>query len=79
MKQRLSMKTFHGMPDNAVKTQIWTAIAVYVQVAIVCIRLGLKLATPLDTTNSECRLVQGSPTDSYTYANCSAIRAPRHL
>lgn len=35
------VKSFFGTPENAVKTQIWTAAAVYVLVAIVRKRLGL--------------------------------------
>ena len=43
IKQHLRIKAFYGISENAVKTQIWTAIAVYVQVAIVRKRLGLEL------------------------------------
>ena len=35
IKQHLRIKAFYGTSDNAVKTQIWTAISVYVLVAIV--------------------------------------------
>ena len=35
IKQHLRIKAFYGTSDNAVKTQIWTAIGVYVLVAIV--------------------------------------------
>jgi len=41
IKQHLRIKAFYGLSENAVKTQIWTAIAVYVLVAIVRKRLGL--------------------------------------
>ena len=34
IKQNLRIKTFYGTSDNAVKTQIWIAICVYVLVAI---------------------------------------------
>ena len=37
----LTLKAFYGTSENAVKTQIWTAIAVYVLVAIVKKRLVL--------------------------------------
>ncbi len=43
IKQHLRIKAFYGVSENAVKTQIWTAIAVYVLVAIVRKRLGLDL------------------------------------
>jgi len=42
LKQHLRIKAFYGTSENAVKTQIWTAISVYVLVAIVKKRLGLK-------------------------------------
>ncbi|HTU03484.1 MAG TPA: IS4 family transposase [Candidatus Sulfotelmatobacter sp.] len=41
IKQHLRIKAFYGTSENAVKTQIWTAIAVYVLVAIVKKRLRL--------------------------------------
>lgn len=40
IKQHLRIKAFFGTSENAVKTQIWVAIAVYVLVAIVKKRLG---------------------------------------
>jgi hypothetical protein len=40
IKQHLRIKAFFGTSENAVKTQIWIAIAVYVLVAIVKKRLG---------------------------------------
>ena len=41
IKQHLRIKSFYGTNENAVKTQIWIAISVYVLVAIVRKRLGL--------------------------------------
>jgi hypothetical protein len=41
IKQHLRIKAFYGNSENAVKTQIWTAIAVYVLIAIVKKRLAL--------------------------------------
>ena len=40
IKQHLRIKRFYGTTENAVKTQIWIAIAVYVLVAIVKKRLA---------------------------------------
>lgn len=40
IKQHLRIKRFYGTTENAVKTQIWIAIAVYVLVAIVKKRLN---------------------------------------
>jgi hypothetical protein len=41
IKQHLRIKRFFGTSENAVKTQIWIAVSVYVLVAIVKKRLGL--------------------------------------
>lgn len=43
IKQNLRVKAFYGTSENAVKTQIWIAVSVYVLVAIVCKRLDLKV------------------------------------
>jgi transposase len=42
IKQHLRIKKFYGTSDNAVKTQIWIAVSVYVLVAIVKKRLALE-------------------------------------
>jgi len=41
IKQHLRIKSFYGTTENAVKTQIWTAVTVYVLVAIIKKRLKL--------------------------------------
>lgn len=41
IKQHLRIKRFYGTSENAVKTQIWTAVSVYVLVAIIKKRLHL--------------------------------------
>jgi IS4 transposase len=47
IKQHLRIKRFYGTSENAVKTQIWIAVSVYVLAAIV--RKRLKLEAPLYT------------------------------
>ena len=42
IKQHLRIKAFFGTSENAVKAQIWSAVCVYVLVAIVKKRLGIK-------------------------------------
>lgn len=42
LKQNLRIKSFFGLSENAVRTQIWIAVTVYVLVAIVKKRLQLK-------------------------------------
>jgi len=44
IKQHLRIKTFYGTSENAVKTQIWTAITVYVLVAVIRKRLNLQMS-----------------------------------
>ena len=44
MKQHLRIPKFYGLSENAVKTQVWIAISVYVLLAIVRKRLGLELS-----------------------------------
>jgi len=44
IKQHLRINAFYGTSENAVKTQIWTALSVYVLVAIVKKRLGLDVS-----------------------------------
>ena len=41
IKQHLRIKTFYGTSPNAVKTQIWTAVSIYLLVAILKKRLHL--------------------------------------
>ena len=43
IKQHLRIKAFYGTSKNAVKTQIWIAIAVYVLIAIIKKRLDLDI------------------------------------
>jgi hypothetical protein len=44
IKQHLRIKSFYGTSDNAVRTQVWIAIAVYVLVALLKKRLKLPLS-----------------------------------
>ncbi len=44
IKQNLRIKHFYGTSENAVKTQVWIAICVYVLVAIVRKELRLHLS-----------------------------------
>jgi hypothetical protein len=44
IKQHLRIKSFYGTSENAVKTQIWIAVSVYVLVAIARKRLELEMS-----------------------------------
>ena len=43
IKQHLRIKAFYGTSENAVKTQIWIAISIYVLIAIIKKRLKIKM------------------------------------
>ena len=49
IKQHLRIKAFYGTSENAVKTQVWIAVSVYVLVAIIkkCLQLPYSLYTIL--------------------------------
>jgi hypothetical protein len=49
VKQHLRIKRFYGTSENAVKTQVWIAVSVYVLVAIIKkeLQLDASLHTPL--------------------------------
>lgn len=72
IKQHLRIKRFFGTSENAVKTQIWIAVSVYVLVAIVKKRLGsdASLYTFLQilsvTLFEKMPLQQAFPGDDYT-------------
>lgn len=44
IKQHLRIKSFYGTSENAVKTQIWIAISIYLLVAIIKKRLHIELS-----------------------------------
>jgi hypothetical protein len=44
IKQHLRIKSFYGTSENAVKTQIWIAVSVYVLAAIIKKRLNLEMS-----------------------------------
>jgi hypothetical protein len=44
IKQHLRIKAFYGTSQNAVKTQVWVAVSIYVLVAILKKRLALNLS-----------------------------------
>jgi len=44
IKQHLRIKSFYGTSENAVKTQIWIAISVYVLIAIIKKRLKIEMS-----------------------------------
>lgn len=75
IKQHLKIKTFYGTSSNAVKTQIWIAISVYVLVAIVRkkLKINLSLYTILQvlsvTLFEKTPILSALQEDSYTFDN----------
>ena len=72
IKQHLRIKAFYGTSENAVKTQIWVAITVYVLVAVVKKHLNLEMSlyTILQilivTLFEKMPILQGLTTIDYT-------------
>src|SRR5438128_6290465 len=52
IKQHLRIKAFYGTSENAVKTQIWIAVSMYVLVAIARKRLNLEAKSLPNSTDS---------------------------
>ena len=72
IKQHLRIKTFFGTSENAVKTQVWIAVCVYVLVAIVqeaARNPGLALHHVTDT---EPHLIRADSVKSDTYGRFRA-------
>ena len=61
IKQHLRIKAFFGTSQNAVKTQIWIAVSVYVLVAIVRKRLGLEVTLYQILQNLSVTLFEKTP------------------
>jgi hypothetical protein len=82
IKQHLRIKSFFGTSENAVKTQIWIAICVYVLIAIVKKRLALdaSLYTILQLTSVTAfekipldQLLRGTPQPNQTRDNANQL------
>ena len=61
IKQHLRIKAFYGTSENAVKTQIWIAVSVYVLVAIVRKRLAMEASTLPNPTDSQPNSIRENP------------------
>jgi hypothetical protein len=76
LKQHLVIKSFYGTSPNAVKTQVWIALIVYLLVAIV--RKQLKLPASLHTilTIIEVNLFEKIPIIELITKTVQRIDAP---
>lgn len=63
IRQRLRINAFFGANENAVKTQIWIAISVYVPAAIVKKRLGVEASLCTILQISSLALFEKIPPD----------------
>jgi hypothetical protein len=61
IKQHLRIKAFFGTSENAVKTQIWIAVSVYVLVTILRKRLGLEASLYQILQNLSLTLFEKTP------------------
>ena len=82
VKQHLRIKKFYGTSENAVKTQIWVAVSMYVLVAIVRKRLGLEsslyqilqiLSVTLFEKTPISQVLEASPFPDDTYKNSNQL------
>ena len=69
IKQHLRIKSFFGTSENAVKTQLWNAVAVYVLVAIVKKRLNLSTDLYTILQILSLTLFEKNPVNSTAYKN----------
>ena len=73
IKQRLRIKRFVGESENAVKTQIWCAVASYVLIAII------KKELRLDASLFNCPRILSASTFEKTTLRCALQPAPYRL
>jgi len=84
IKQHLRIKSFYGTSENAVKTQIWIAVSVYVLVAIVKKKMKLEdlslytilqiLSVTLFEKASLLEVLTASQYNTYTIYNDNQLR-----
>jgi hypothetical protein len=77
IKQHLRIKVFYGTSQNAVKSQIWIAVATYLLVAIVKKKLGLSL--PLYTILQILSLIQFEKTPLIEALACESYTMQQPL
>ena len=73
IKQHLRITAFYGTSQNAVKTQIWIAVSIFVLVAIVRKRLGLQASLYQILQISQCTLFEKVPILQALHASNSHV------
>jgi len=76
IKQHLRIKAFYGTSENAVKTQVWIAISVYVLVAIVKKELGLDRSLYEILQILSITLFEKTPILQALSASCTQLEKP---
>jgi IS4 transposase len=78
IKQHLRIKAFYGLSENAVKTQIWIAISVYVLLAIIKKKLDLEPSLYTILQVASVSLFEKSPLKEafYDVAVCEPVNDP---
>ena len=79
IKQHLRIKAFFGTSENAVKTQIWIAISVYVLVAIVKKRLALPSTLCENLQILSLTLFERTPLDQLLTHCAADLRRPPYF
>jgi len=77
IKQNLRIKTFFGVSPNAVKTQIWIAVAVYVLVALLKKRLQLEASLYTILQMLSISILEKTPLDQLLTTQPPSIRDRR--
>ena len=78
IKQHLRIKAFFGTSENAVKTQIWIAVCVYVLVAIVKKRLNLEPSLYELLQILSLTLFEREPLDQILTLSAAELEMPDH-
>ena len=76
IKQHLRIKAFYGITENAVKTQIWIAITVYILVAIVKKRLNIEASLYTILQILSLTLFEKTPLDQLLKNTESTVDTP---
>src|SRR5262249_19704583 len=77
IKQNLRIKHFYGTSENAVKTQIWIAVCVYVLAAIIKIDLALDVSLYTFLQVLSVHSFEKTPLAQALF-DCTSIHPPQH-
>jgi hypothetical protein len=79
IKQHLRIKAFYGTSENAVKTQVWIAVSVYVLVAIIKKRLELSHSLYAILQILSITVLERTPIlQVFSTTDCRITTAPEH-